>query len=130
MRAFRVVIAGHGALAAGLLAGAQMIAGELPEVAIAALEAGMTSEEYDARLATTIGAGPALVLCDLHGGTPHNRAQLLTRRGSGSICLAGANLAMVLEAVLADGELNLATVSRIVAAGRRDITEPGSSRPC
>jgi mannose/fructose-specific phosphotransferase system component IIA len=130
VRAFRVVIASHGSLAAGLAASAQMIVGQLSDVVVVALEPGMTPEQFDARLADAIGPGCALVLCDLRGGTPHNRAQLAVRRTRGSVCLAGANLAMVLEAVTAQGELRPATVARIAAAGRAGITESGPRRTC
>ena len=129
MRTFRVVITGHGPMAVGLLAGAQMIAGPLLDVAVVPLEAGMGTEDFDARLIAAIGPGRALVLCDLRGGTPHNRAQVLTRRSNDSVCLAGVNMAMLLEAVLADGDLNPALVARIAAAGRNGIVKSAVRRP-
>jgi mannose/fructose-specific phosphotransferase system component IIA len=85
----------------------------------------MTPEDYDLRLAAAVGPGRALVLCDLWGGTPHNRAQLLAGKSGRVICLAGVNLDMVLEAVLAAGELNAALVARVAEAGRRGIVESG-----
>ena len=130
MRAFRIVITSHGSLAAGLAASAQMIVGQLSNVAVVALEPGMSLEQFDARLDAAIGSACALVLCDLRGGTPHNRAQLAARRTRGSVCLAGANLAMVLEAITAEGELHPATVARITAAGRSDIAKSGPRQAC
>jgi mannose/fructose-specific phosphotransferase system component IIA len=124
MRNFRLILTSHSFLAAGLRASAEMIAGRLADVAVVELEAGASLEDYDARLRAAIGQDrPALVLCDLRGGTPHNRVGALNMGSQPLVCLTGVNLAMVLEAALAQGDLTPDLVARVVRAGRTGITE-------
>jgi PTS system N-acetylgalactosamine-specific IIA component len=64
-----------------------------------------------------------VVLCDLLGGTPFNIASAIARRSPRVICIAGANLAMVVEAALAAGTLDDALVERLIEVGRGGIVE-------
>jgi hypothetical protein len=73
-----------------------------------------------------------LVLCDLLGGTPFNVASAIARRSPRVVCLSGANLAMAVEAALADGDLDDALVERLLEVGperhRRDGAPPRPTR--
>ena len=63
------------------------------------------------------------MLCDLLGGTPFNVASAIARRSPRVVCIAGVNLAMAVEAALADGDLDDALVERLLEVGRSGIVE-------
>jgi mannose/fructose-specific phosphotransferase system component IIA len=125
VRGFRIVIAGHGTLPAALLATTEMICGDVPDLAAAGLAASETPDHYAEELRAAIGRDhrPVLVLCDLLGGTPFNVASAIGRRSPRVVCIAGANLAMAVEAALADGDLDDALVERLIEVGRTGIVE-------
>lgn len=125
MRGFRIVIAGHGTLPASLLATTEMICGEIPDLAAVGLAASETPDHYADGLRAAIGRDhrPVLVLCDLLGGTPFNVASAIGRRSPRVVCIAGVNLAMAVEAALADGTLDDALVERLIEVGRAGIVE-------
>jgi len=66
---------------------------------------------------------PILVLADLLGGTPFNVASAIARRSPRLVCVAGVNLAMVVEAALSVGALDDALVERLIEVGRSGIVE-------
>jgi len=125
VRGFRIVIAGHGTLPAALLATTEMICGDVPDLAAAGLAASETPDHYAEELRAAIGRDhrPVLVLCDLLGGTPFNVASAIGRRSPRVVCIAGVNLAMAVEAALADGDLDDALVERLIEVGRTGIVE-------
>lgn len=126
MRSFRIVIAGHGPFPAALLATAEMICGRIPDVAAVGLQPGETPDHYTEELRTAIGRDSArrvLVLTDLLGGTPYNVATAIGRRSPRLVCLAGTNLAMVVEAALATFQLDDAAVEQLIEVGRAGIVE-------
>ena len=125
MRAFRIVLAGHGELPSALLETARMICGNLPEVVALGLAADETPDAYATRLRSAIGhdGRPVLVLADLLGGTPYNVSAAISRRSPRVVCLSGANLPMVIEAALASAELDESLVDRLIEAGRSGIVE-------
>jgi mannose/fructose-specific phosphotransferase system component IIA len=137
VRAFRIVLAGHGALPAALLATAELICGPVADIAAVALEPAESPDRYAEYLRSAIGSdGPhdvetarsararrVLVLCDLLGGTPFNVASAIARRSPRIVCVSGANLAMVVEAALADGDLDEALVEHLLEVGRSGIVE-------
>ncbi len=124
-RQYRIVIAAHGALAATLFGSAEMICGKIPDATFLGLQPSETPDHYAQTLRSYIDQepGPVLVLCDLLGGTPYNVAAAIARRSPRVVCLAGANLAMVVEAVLANEPLSDALVERLLEVGRSGIAE-------
>jgi mannose/fructose-specific phosphotransferase system component IIA len=131
VRAFRIVIAGHGTLPAALLATAELICGPIADIAAVGLAPTDSPDRYAEALRTAIGrdhgAGHAghrvLILSDLLGGTPFNVASAIARRSPRVVCLAGMNLAMAVEAALAEGDLDDALVERLLEVGRTGIVE-------
>ena len=125
MRTFRIAIAGHGTLPAALLATAELICGPIADVAAVALEPTESPDHYADGLRAAIGRDGrrVLVLCDLLGGTPFNVASAIARRSPRIVCVSGVNLAMAVEAALADGDLDDAFVERLLAIGRGGIVE-------
>ena len=82
MRAFRIVIAGHGTLPAALLSTAEMICGPVADIAAVGLQPTDSPDSYAASLRDAIvhDGRCVLVLCDLLGGTPFNLASAIARR--------------------------------------------------
>jgi mannose/fructose-specific phosphotransferase system component IIA len=130
VRAFRIVIAGHGTLPAALLATAELICGPIADVAADGLDPTESPDHYTDALRAAIGRDHrrVLVLCDLLGGTPFNVASAIARRSPRVVCLSGANLAMAVEAALADGDLDDALVERLLETGRSGIVETERNR--
>lgn len=94
-----VVLCTHRSLAQALFDTAQMILGELPQVAIMSVEPGDAMDVMLERLRAAIaevdaGAG-VLVLCDMFGGTPSNLA--LSFLGEEVELVTGVNLPMLLK---------------------------------
>ena len=125
MRAFGIVITGHGTLPAALLASTELICGPVADISAVGLEPGESPDHYAEALRAAIGhgVGRMLVLCDLLGGTPFNVASAIARRSPRVVCVSGVNLAMALEAALASGELDDGLVERLLEVGRDGITE-------
>ena len=125
MRSYRIVIAGHGALPSALLSTAELICGEIPNVAAVGLQPAETPDHYAEGLRAAIGHDQrrVLVLADLLGGTPYNVAAAIAGRSPRVVVAAGANLPMVVEAALADGDLDEALVERLLEVGRSGIVE-------
>ena len=130
MREYRIVIAGHGTLPASLLSTAELICGEISDAVAVGLAASESPDCYAEELRAAIGrdesggaAGDVLVLCDLLGGTPYNVAAAISRRSPRVVCVAGANLAMVVDAALATEPLAGPLVERLLEVGRTGIAE-------
>jgi PTS system N-acetylgalactosamine-specific IIA component len=125
VRAFRIVIGGHGTLPAALLATAELICGPLADITAVSLDPDVSPDGYADALRAAIGQDGrrVLVLCDLLGGTPFNVASAIARRSPRIVCLSGANLGMTVEAALAHGGLDDDLVERLLEAGRTGIVE-------
>ena len=120
MRRFGIVVAGHGALADGLVTAAGLITGSTEDVRAAGLAPDDSPESFAERLSAAIAIGqPTLVLTDLWGGTPHNVTIGLRRPGVWSI--AGVNLGLLVEAMTTSEPLTDALVARFVATAREGI---------
>jgi PTS system N-acetylgalactosamine-specific IIA component len=125
VRAFRIVIAGHGTLPGALLTTSELICGPIADITAVGLAATDSPDRYADALRGAIGRDHrrVLVLSDLLGGTPFNVASAIARRSPRIVCLSGVNLAMTVEAALADGDLDDALVERLLETGRSGIVE-------
>jgi mannose/fructose-specific phosphotransferase system component IIA len=123
MREFRIVVAAHGDLAAALVASAELICGELPDVLAVGLQPSDSPESFSERFFAAAGnpGAPLLILTDLAGGTPHNVALAATRRLPGSVLISGVNLAVLIEAAMSIDALDGDSVERLVAGGREAL---------
>jgi mannose/fructose-specific phosphotransferase system component IIA len=124
LRAFRIVLAGHGSLPAAQHATAELICGSIPDMVAVGLDPHETPDTYAEKMRAAIGhdGRRVLVLCDLLGGTPYNVASAIARRSPRVVAVAGTNLAMVVEAALAT------FTERLLELGRAGITETGRHR--
>jgi mannose/fructose-specific phosphotransferase system component IIA len=128
MRAFRIVVAAHGDLATGLVSAAQLICGQIDDLAAVSLEPTDSPESFGTRLAAAAPDpdAPVLLLTDLVGGTPHNVALALARRRPSAVLISGVNLAVLMEAAMTDEALGPALVDRLVETGRSALSDGAS----
>ena len=128
MRAFRIVVAGHGDLAAALASAAQLICGRIDDLVAVGLDPTDSPESFAERLTAAAGDAdtPLLFLTDLVGGTPHNVSLALVRRRPAAVVISGVNLAVLMEAAMTDEPLGPALVDRLVEAGRSALTDGAS----
>lgn len=115
-----IVLASHGKFAEGMKDAAEMLFGPLKQVTCVSLEPGQAAEDFQKRLSEAIhevdeGNG-AIILCDVLGGTPSNRAAFLMSKVD---VIAGVNLSLLLELLgqrLCD-EVNIATLMDVGKQG-------------
>ncbi|SFW92186.1 PTS sugar transporter subunit IIA [Amycolatopsis australiensis] len=119
-----IVLAGHGRLPSGVGEAAEMILGPQSRLKVCELSPRDSPEEFGVRLLALLGdATEALVLADLHGGSPFNAVRALAATRPGLQLVSGLNLPMLLEVLLhTTGDVaELAGVAR--AAGRDGVVD-------
>jgi PTS system mannose-specific IIA component/PTS system mannose-specific IIB component len=119
-----IVLAGHGRLPSGVGEAAEMILGPQSRLKVCELSPHDSPEEFGVRLLALLGdAVEALVLADLHGGSPFNAVRVLAAAHPRLQLVSGLNLPMVLEVLLhtTDDVTELAGVAR--AAGRDGVVD-------
>ncbi len=114
-----ILLLSHGDMALGMLDSAQIICGELDNMAAICIEPSDDLDEYKAVLLDTMGRFPAgvLVLVDLMSGTPFNTLMSIAgeRRLYG---IAGMNLPLLIEmAIMRDSK----TLQEIAVAAEERI---------
>lgn len=96
-----IIITGHGGFAAGLAGNVKMLAGANAEVTAIDFMDGMTVEELEEKLAAAMDACAALpatvVLTDIAGGTPYNRAATLSVSRPNVRVVSGTNAALLMD---------------------------------
>lgn len=125
-----VILVGHGGFPDGVRDAAEMILGGQDRLAAVSLppdgSAERVAEEVTAELTRLGGAGGALVLADLMGGSPSNAVGLLALRRPELHVVSGLNLPMVLE-VLTSAEDTAAGLAAVAAgAGRDGVIDVGA----
>ena len=121
MRGFRIVVAGHGDLAAAFLASAEMIAGPIEDSRAVGLDPGHAPEHFAELLREAVGTGPCLILADLLNGTPSTVALVVARRSPDVVVIAGMNLVLLIEAAMSLTSLDDEAIGALVAASRGAI---------
>ena len=121
-----MVLAGHGAMAPGLVSAADVIIGPQQACAGVALAEEDSPERFQQRLAAAVeaadeGAG-VLVLADLPGATPFTAAARLAHTRPAVELVAGVNLPMLLEVLMQRDGQSLAEAAATAAdAGTRGV---------
>lgn len=125
MRAFRIVVAGHGGIAAAFIASAEMICGPIEDAVAVALLPEQSPEQLADAMREAVGPEdvPVLLLTDLAGGTPSNVACLVARGRANTVTLAGLNLGILVEAATGVTALDDASIRQLVEAGRTSIVD-------
>jgi PTS system mannose-specific IIA component len=119
-----IIIITHGAFAAGLLDAAQLIIGQQENVLTFSLSEGDSIDqlEMDAEngIKTLSETGSVLVLVDLFGASPFNVSLRLLQRYPEIKIVTGANLPMLIEALMNRESMDLGELADHVAQTGRD----------
>lgn len=96
-----VIVTGHGGFAAGMEANVKMLAGKEAELTAIDFTEEITVEQLEARLAEAMDhyadCECTLVLTDIAGGTPYNRAATLSVTRPKVRVISGANSSMLMD---------------------------------
>ena len=96
-----VVVTGHGGFAAGMAANVKMLAGSDAELKAVDFADGMDVEVFEKQLAEAIDSyadcEAVLVLADIAGGTPYNRAAGLSMTRPKVRVISGLNSSMLMD---------------------------------
>ena len=124
-----ILIASHGDLAEALVNAARMIVGPTEGLFATAIQPGETLEVFQQRiddLLASLDGEELLILVDVLGGTPYNIVGRLAVSEK-IACISGANLPMVLEALLKREEGSLDEVATAAThAGQEAIKNIGA----
>lgn len=97
----KLVLAGHGHYASGVASAVTMLSGNEKAVSYVDFTPVISPDEFESRLRDIAECGEEVVIiCDLLGGTPYNRACMIAHENDQVKVVAGMNLAAILEAVL------------------------------
>lgn len=97
----KLVLAGHGHYASGVASAVTMLSGNEKAVSYVDFTPVISPDEFESRLRDIAECGEEVVIiCDLVGGTPYNRACMIAHENDQVKVVAGMNLAAILEAVL------------------------------
>lgn len=97
----RLVLAGHGHYASGVASAVAMLSGNEEAVSYVDFTPVISPDEFESRLRGIAECGEeAVIICDLVGGTPYNRACVIAHENAQVKVVAGMNLAAILEAAL------------------------------
>ena len=98
-----IVLASHGAFAAGIAESAQMLFGEQKDLAAAVLKPDEGPDDIKKKMEDAIASfsdqEQVLFIIDLWGGTPFNQANGLIAGHDNWVIVTGMNLPMVVEAL-------------------------------
>lgn len=127
-----IVVAAHGRLATELIATAELIMGELPNVKGCNISPGLSPQAMEDEILRAVQAvdegDGVLVLSDLIGGTPCTRSMALCQKARLEV-LTGVNLPMLLKAHSLRKAKSLRDLAlQVVESGRgaiRWVTESG-----
>lgn len=97
----KLVLAGHGHYASGVASAVTMLSGNEKAVSYVDFTPVISPDEFESRLRDVAECGDEVVIvCDLIGGTPYNRACVVAHGNDQVKVVAGMNLAAILEAAL------------------------------
>ncbi len=99
-----IIVTGHGGFARGLEKNVKMLAGEGAELTAIDFQEGMTPEQLDELLKEALDKYTAcdctVIVCDLAGGSPYNRAVMSSMPYQNVRVLSGVNTPMLLDLVM------------------------------
>ena len=114
----KLVLIGHGHYASGVASAVAMLSGNEEAVSYVDFTPVISPDEFESRLRGIAECDEEVVIiCDLVGGTPYNRACVIAHENARVKVVAGMNLAAILEAALSieDG-LKVSEVADLLCA--------------
>lgn len=122
-----IILTSHGNLASGVYSSVKMIAGDFSNVRICELHKGENFDNLDKKLLKAYDElnsyDNILILCDMAGGTPFNRAVLTLSKKKNVSFICGLNFEMLYQALTLDIKDKDDLIQEIIRTSRRSITE-------
>lgn len=123
----RGMVAGHADFAAGLISAVEAISG-LGAVLVAIQVKGLCGADIEELLKRTlVETGVRVIFTDLHAGSCTMAARRVQRAMPGVVLVAGANLPMLLDFVLATGDDFGAMAAKAAERGRASVSVFGGA---
>lgn len=119
----QIILASHGSMAEGVVSAVSMVIGEQPCVSAFGLDTWETPEAIKEQAEGVIAAHPddyIVVLCDIKGGSVHNRLMDLCARDNVSV-VSGMNLVLVLSLALDADDLDVDTIKEHMAEAKENL---------
>lgn len=122
-----IIVVGHGAFGPALTQTAQMLVGGIDTARALEFAPGTAASDLAAAVARLIDEAAVsdgvLILTDIAGGTP-SRVALAEAAAGRAHAVTGANLAMLVEALLAPADIGVeALAARVADAGRAGVRD-------
>ena len=122
-----IILTSHGNLASGVYSSVKMIAGDFSNIRICELHNGENFDNLDKKLLKAYDElnsyDNILILCDMAGGTPFNRAVLTLSKKKNVSFICGLNFEMLYQALTLDIKDKDHLVGEILRTSKRSITE-------
>lgn len=122
-----IILTSHGNLASGVYSSVKMIAGDFSNIRICELHKGENFDNLDKKLLKAYDElnsyDNILILCDMAGGTPFNRAVLSLSKKKNVSFICGLNFEMLYQALTLDIKDEDRLIQEIIRTSRRSITE-------
>lgn len=119
----QIILASHGSMAEGTLSAVNMVIGRQPSVSAFGLDAWETPEAIKEQVEQVIAAHPdeyTVILCDIKGGSVHNRLMDLCVRDNVSV-VSGMNLVLALSLALDADDLDVDTIKEHMAEAKENL---------
>ena len=121
-----VIATSHASLASGVYSAVKMIAGEFENLKIQEFKENDNLDEFDQKLKENYKSlkdyDNVIVLADLAGGTPFNRAVMTLRDLPNVRVIAGLNFASLYQALNSSGNLD-ESVEEIINIGKESVIQ-------
>lgn len=122
-----IILTSHGNLASGVYSSVRMIAGDFSNVKICELHKGENFDILDKKLLRAYddlkSYDNILILCDMAGGTPFNRAVLTLSKKKNVSLICGLNFEMLYQALTLDVKDKDGLIQEILRTSKRSIIE-------
>lgn len=122
-----IILTSHGNLASGVYSSVKMIAGDFSNIRICELHKGENFDNLDKKLLKAYDElnsyDNILILCDMAGGTPFNRAVLSLSKKKNVSFICGLNFEMLYQALTLDIKDKDDLIQEIIRTSKRSITE-------
>ena len=130
---YGVIVATHGNYASGLKSTINLVCGEMEnlitidyvaEISVADLE-----NKYDEAMAELKAYDKIIILTDIFGGTPFNRAAMKYTGKDNVKILAGVNFTLAYSALTADGDNFDENIAEMIEDAKNEIAEFKPEKP-
>lgn len=118
-----IIVTGHGKFASGLQSSLKLITGMEQSVKALDFTEGMSSDDLFHTLVSIKESADdkILIFADIPGGTPFNQSVMLKSKYDGIEIIAGTNLPILIEAVLASEPFDSEKISEFIETGKNGL---------